>query len=106
MATEQTLHAVEEGKRLSDETLFKLGEIEQDALQTTAASERIVSATSQEKIGVQQIALTMRQIENAAKLSVGSVSRVATIAQALSTTTDMLTELLTKITTSTTKIEV
>jgi len=106
MATEQTLHAVEEGKQLSDETLAKLEEIELDAVQTTAASERIVSATSQEKIGVQQIALTMREIEKAAKLSVGSVSRVATIAQELSTTTDMLMELLAKITASTTRIEV
>lgn len=106
MATEQTLKAVEEGKELSDRTLAKLDQIQDDANSTTAAAARIVTATSQEKIGIQQIAQTMREIEKAAKIAVGSVSNVASIAQDLSAATEHLTELLTRITASVTSVSV
>lgn len=99
-STEQSLKSVEKGKLLSDETLNSLKQIESDASQTSKASEMIVVATQQEKIGIQQIAVAMKEIEKSARESAEVITKLSDVAKELSGAADSLVNLMAKITVS------
>jgi len=94
----ETINRTQTGKQIAESTQNAFGEIVTGIIEVNKLTDEIAAATSEQAEGIQQVTLSLGQIENVTQKTTASAEQSAAAAQDLASQGHELRQLMTRFT--------
>jgi methyl-accepting chemotaxis protein len=94
----ETINRTQTGKQIAENTQNAFGEIVTGIIEVNKLTDEIAAATSEQAEGIQQVTLSLGQIENVTQKTTASAEQSAAAAQDLASQGHELRQLMTRFT--------